>query len=66
MKADTEIRGEVLVMYAGAEGWWCHSFNKHGDSGQLHSTHRTKREAIICGARLAREMSLDLAVWSDP
>ncbi|MGB5066597.1 MAG: hypothetical protein WBO29_04370 [Albidovulum sp.] len=65
MANTTELRGEVAMVYAGAEGWWCHSFDKHGDSGQLLSSPRTKREANTCGASLARELSLDLAVWGE-
>lgn len=59
------LRGEIAVMRAGPGAWWCHSFDLAGDSGALLSCHRTKREALARGTRLAREMDLDLTVWRD-
>lgn len=65
MMARSDLRSEIVVVCAEPGTWWCHVFDKHGDSGVLLSTHKSKREAITLGARMAREMDLDLVVWRD-
>jgi hypothetical protein len=65
MRNQEPCRGEIAVINAGTEGWWVHSFDRQGESGQLLSSHRLKRQAVRCAARMARDLQLDLVIWCD-
>lgn len=43
---DGRQRGELAVMHAGPGVWWVHEWDAHHDSGQIVSSHRTKRAAV--------------------
>jgi hypothetical protein len=58
-------RGEVVVVSVGVSTWWVHTFDRHGDGGQLISSHRNKRMAIATAARASHELDLDMKIWGD-